>query len=258
MASKSYITSLAEKGIRIDGRGFNEYRKNIKVEYGISPKSAEGSARVTIGDTIVVAGVKLEVGAPFPDKPDEGTIIVNAELIAASSSEFESGPPSVDAIELSRVVDRGIREAEALNFKKLCIKEGEKVWLVFIDIYPLNADGNLFDACALAALAALEDAKFPNFDGEKINYSVKTDKGLPLESKPVGCTVFAIGNKLLVDPSAEEENASSLRVTVVCTEEGDICAMQKGGDEALSEEVLGRIIDTAFEKTKELRGYLRG
>lgn len=257
MVSKTYITSLAAKGIRIDERRFDEYRKNIKVEYGISPKSAEGSARVTIGETIVIAGIKLEVGTPFPDKPAEGTIIVNAELIAASSSEFESGPPSIDAIELSRVVDRGIRESKALDFKKLCIKEGEKVWLVFIDIYPLNADGNLFDACALAALAALEDARFPLFDGEKIDYSQKTDKKLPLQCRPIGCTVFGIGNNLIVDPNADEEDASNFRVTVVCTEDEDICAMQKGGDSALTEEALSGIIEMAFKKTKELRGYLK-
>ncbi len=45
-----------------------------------------------------------------------------------------------------------------------------------IDIYPLNDAGNLWDAGALAALAALKDAKYPEFDGEKVDYSKKTKK----------------------------------------------------------------------------------
>src|SRR3989338_4463627 len=167
MITQSYVESLAMKGARIDGRKFDQYRE-VTIEYGISPKSAEGSARVKIGDTEVVAGVKLEVGKPFPDKPDEGSIMVNVELLPLSSSLFESGPPSQEAIELARVTDRGIRECHALNFKKLCVKEGEHVWLAFIDIYPINAGGNLFDACTLAALAALHDARFPVFDGKKV------------------------------------------------------------------------------------------
>lgn len=107
--SKKYIQSLLQKDLREDGRKTDQYRY-IEVEYGVSAKSAEGSARVKIGNTEVVAGIKMEVGEPFPDKPDQGTIIVNVELLPLSSPEFESGPPDVDSIELSRVVDRGIRE----------------------------------------------------------------------------------------------------------------------------------------------------
>src|SRR3989338_5346357 len=158
---RDHIRSLAEKGAREDGRDFLEYRKPIKIEYGVSSKSAEGSARVTIGDTEVVAGVKLEVGEPFPDTPDEGVLMVGAELLPLSNPEFESGPPSIDSIELARIIDRGIRESKCIDFSKLCIKKGEKVWMVFIDIYPINDSGNLFDAASLAALAALKDAKFP-------------------------------------------------------------------------------------------------
>ena len=150
---KQHITEALKQGLRFDRRKTNEFRK-VTVEYGIS-KSAEGSARVKIGDTEVIVGVKLEVGEPYPDMPEEGTIIVGAELIPLSNPEFELGPPGIQAIELARVVDRGIRESKALDFKKLCIKKGEKVWLVLIDIIPINDTGNLLDAAALAALRGL-------------------------------------------------------------------------------------------------------
>ena len=113
---RSHIISLLEANTRLDGRKLTEYRKPITVEYGVV-KTAEGSARVKIGETDVMVGVKLEVGEPYPDTPNEGTIIVGAELLALSNPEFEPGPPGIQAIELARVVDRGIRESIASCFE---------------------------------------------------------------------------------------------------------------------------------------------
>ena len=107
---KKHIALLLDSQKRLDGRKPLDYRKPVKVEYGFT-KTAEGSAKVTIGETEVLCGVKVEIGKPYPDRPDEGTIICGAELIPMSSPEFESGPPGIQAIELARVVDRGIRES---------------------------------------------------------------------------------------------------------------------------------------------------
>ena len=84
------------------------------------------------------------------------------ELIPLASPDFESGPPREKAIELARVVDRGIRESETIDMAKLCITPEEKVWIVFIDVHVLDYDGNLFDACSLAASAALGCTIVPN------------------------------------------------------------------------------------------------
>lgn len=255
--SKKYVQALLQKNLREDGRKLDQYRE-IKVEYGISAKSAEGSARVKIGNTEVVAGVKMEVGNPFPDRPDEGTIIVNAELLPLSSPEFESGPPGVASIELSRVVDRGIRESKAIDFKKLCIEKGEKVWLIFIDIYPINDDGNLFDAAALAAFAALKDAKFPEYDKEteRVKYDEKTKDPVPLEAIPMACTVLKIGDKFIVDPMSKEEEAADARLTTVSLKNGNLCAMQKGGDTPVSTEDIMQMVELSLVKAKELRKVL--
>ena len=255
---KQHITKLIEKEQRQDGRKLLEYRKPIKVEYGISPKSAEGSARVIIGDTIVVAGVKLGVGSPFPDTPDEGVLMVGAELIPLASSDFESGPPSSEAIELSRVVDRAIRESGAIDTSKLCITKGEKVWMVSVDIYPMNDAGNLFDAASLAALAALKDAKFPTYDkkAEKVVYEKRTKTSLPLKQQPLEVTVIKIKDKLLVDPTAAEWKCLDARLTVGIMENGTMCAMQKGGSKALSKEEVLQMVEIAQEKVKILRKAL--
>ncbi|HEC95126.1 MAG TPA: exosome complex protein Rrp42, partial [Thermoplasmatales archaeon] len=156
---KDYLNKLAQQNKRIDGRAFNEYRK-ITIEAGLVRK-AEGSARVKIGNTQVLTGVKLDVGEPYPDSPESGVLTTSAELIPLASPDFEAGPPREDAIELARVVDRGVRESEVIDLEKLCIEPGEKVWIVFVDIHVLDYDGNLFDASSLAALAALATARVP-------------------------------------------------------------------------------------------------
>ncbi|MBN1156752.1 exosome complex protein Rrp42 [Candidatus Woesearchaeota archaeon] len=249
------VLKSLEAGIRLDGRKTDEYRK-ISVEYGISV-NAEGSARVKIGETEILAGVKLSVESPYPDSPNQGTMMVGAELLPLSNPEFEAGPPGIQAIEIARVVDRGIRESETIDTKKLCIKEGEKAWTVIIDICTINDDGNLFDASALASMAALQNAVFPSYENEKIDYKKKTKEKLPLSKAPVSVTVMKIDKYFIVDPLPEEERILDARLTVATTEDGKICAMQKGGDTPLSIEDVDRMIDIAIEKTQELRGHLK-
>ncbi len=64
------IEQLIEKGKRLDERGLRDYRE-IKIEQGLIER-AEGSARVLLGKTEVLVGVKVETGEPFPDTPNEG------------------------------------------------------------------------------------------------------------------------------------------------------------------------------------------
>lgn len=247
---KSHLKNLIEKDLRQDRRKLDEYRK-IKIEYGVS-SSAEGSAKVTIGDTVVMAGVKMSVGEPFPDTPNDGVMMVNTELLPLSSPEFESGPPRIESIELARVVDRGIRESLVIDTKKLCLKKGELVWMIFIDIYPINDAGNLFDASSIAAIAALRDTKIPILKDNKIDYKKKGTKSLPLSGLPLECTVHMIGNKMLVDPTYEEEEISEARLTVA-TINKNLCAMQKGGSRELEEEDIEKMIDLSVKKIEELR-----
>lgn len=251
-----YITSLVENNSRIDGRSFDEYRKII-IETNVS-KNASGSARCKIGDTEVIVGVKMDVGEPYPDSPDEGSIIIGAELLPLSSPEFELGPPGTQATELARIVDRGIRESRAVDFKKLCIKEGEKCWLLFIDIYTINDDGNLIDASALAALAALNGARFNKLSGHdyKINYNEHSNEKIKLELLPITCTFGKINGKIIIDPNSKEERVLDARLSI-STGNGKIYAMQKGGDKGFIIEEIEHAIDIAIEKEKELKRLIK-
>ena len=257
--TKNHIIKLIKQNVRLDGRKNDEYRKPIKVELGVT-EGAEGSARVIIGDTEVIVGVKMEIMSPYPDSPDQGTIMVGAELIPFASPDYESGPPSIKAIELARVIDRGVRESKCLDFKSMCIKSGEKVWVCAIDIIPINAAGNMFDAGAIGALAALMDTKLPALEEKdgvyKINYEGERTEKIKLNNQPISCTVLKIGDNFVVDPLPEEEEIYDARLTVAVDESGDICAMQKGGDHALSADEIMKMVELASKKCGELRKFL--
>lgn len=253
---KEHILKYIVKGLRYDGRKMDEYRP-VTIHYGVS-HMAEGSARVKIGETEVIAGVKLGVEEPYPDTPAQGNLMVNAELTPMSSPLFETGPPGEQATEIARVIDRGIRETKAIDLAKLCIKEKEKVWSVMIDICTVNDAGNLLDAGALAAVAALRDAVFPELDDDgSVDYTKKTSKKLPLMQCPVEVTVTRIGSQLIVDPTAEEEALIDARLTVAFNDKDMLCAMQKGGETPLSVGEIMSMIDLAQEKAKELRKKLQ-
>lgn len=250
---KKRITESLIKNKRIDGRGLMDYRE-IKTELGLIEK-ASGSALVSIGKTKILAGVKIETGEPYPDKPDEGVLTVNVELVPIASPGFEPGPPNEDAIELARVVDRGLREAKAIDLKKLCIIPGKKVFVVFVDLYILDHDGNLFDASSLASTLALMNAKIREcsvLEGGEIRYKDEFTS-LPLQNFPVEVTVSKIGEKLLVDTSLEEESLVDARITIAIGKEGEICAVQKSLLGTLSIGDVYKAIEIAMEKAEVLR-----
>jgi exosome complex component RRP42 len=249
------IIALIEKGKRLDGRGLTDYRE-VKIEQGIIEK-AEGSARVLLGKTEILVGTKVETGEPFPDTPTEGVMTVNAELVPLALSTFEPGPPDENSIELARIVDRGIRESKAVDSEKLCIEAGKTVFVVFVDVYVLNHDGNLIDASAIASVAALLNTKMPNYelkDGE-----VKIKQGynqLPLKTQPITITIAKIGNSLVVDPSIEEEQVMDARISIAVNTEGNICAVQKGGSGYFTPQQILEASKIAQQKAADLRKIL--
>lgn len=250
---KKRITELLANGKRVDGRAPTEYRK-FEVESGVIER-AEGSARVHLGKTDVIVGVKIDTGKPFPDMPDKGVLTVNAELVPLASPAFEPGPPGEEAVELARVVDRGIRESKAIDLEKLCVESGKLVFVVFIDVYVLNHDGNLIDASAIAALAALINTKMFKYtveEGEIVKKPGYTP--LPVVNHPIAVTFAKIGNKLILDTGIDEEEVMDARLTMTMDKDGHICAIQKGGGSGFftKEEIL-EAAKIASEKTSELR-----
>lgn len=234
-----HTRELLDSGKRPDGRKFDEMRE-IKIETGVYER-AEGSARVTLGKTLVAAGIKMGEGEPYADSPDVGVLSSNAELVPTASPRFQAGPPDENVIELARVIDRGIRESKCIDLEKLCIEPGVKTRMVYIDTYVLDYAGNYIDAGALAAIAALH------------NTEVKDFGKLPIHKKPIANTFIKVGENILLDPCVEEEHVMDARLTVTIEDNDMVCAMQKAGRGFWTQNEVMQCVEAAIGKTKEIR-----
>ena len=248
---RAHVYRLAQRGERVDGRGLDEPRK-LTVERNYV-KTAEGSARARLGNSDILVGIKMSTGTPYPDTPNSGVLSTSLELIPMASPTFEAGPPSPSAIELARVIDRGIRESKMVNTEKLCITPKEKVWIMFIDIHVLDYAGNLFDLGSYGSVAALASTTVP-----AKSQNVGEDFPLPVDHWPVSVTFAKIKDVILVDPNLEEERMADVRLTVTTDENGDIRAMQKGLSGSFSLDEIKRCIETSQRIGRDLRPILQG
>jgi len=248
---RDHIEKLLQDNRRLDGRTKNEFR-DIKIETDVIG-TANGSAIVHMGQTKVICGVKASFGSPWDDSPKEGALFVGFETTPLSAPEYRSGPPQPDAIEYARVTDRLIRESDIIDLERLCIIEGEKVWQLNVDIYALDDFGNLFDAAALAAFAALSTTKIPEV--EVVNGEVnklETTRPLQLSSFPISVTTYKIGDHFVVDGELREEQISDARITFGLTE-NHIVSGQKGGFGAFKSDKVIEILKNSIKIASDIR-----
>ncbi|MEB3787860.1 MAG: exosome complex protein Rrp42 [Desulfurococcales archaeon] len=249
---KEAFMALYKKGLRVDDRDLYTPRR-ITIETGVIEK-AEGSALVKLGNTQVLAGVKADIGTPFRDTPNQGVLTVHAEFVPLASPMFEPGPPDDNAIELARVIDRSIRESHAVDLESLAIIPGEKVWILWVDLYILDHDGNLFDASMLATMAALKTTRLPDYEEyETGDIVVLRDKpGEPVKVKRdiVSVTTAKIGNYIIVDPSFEEEVIADTRMVLSFDRDGNIVGAQKTGDGGLTPKEFDKMVNISLRASK--------
>lgn len=246
------LTSLLSQGKRADNRGMLQYRE-FKIQRNAIP-NAEGSALCQLGRTQVLCGVKFDLAMPFGDRPNEGVLSTGAEFSPLGSHLFEPGPPSKSAIELARVVDRGIRSSEAIDLKSFKIEGMEKVLAIYIDLWVLDHDGNLFDASTLAAMSALQSCRMPKVEGGKIIRNESTGP-LKLSTSVTSCTFGKVGSSLLLDPTLDEEKGMEGLLTIATTPE-NVCAVQKSGWAGFTQKDILECVDNSFNHGAQLRRRL--
>jgi exosome complex component RRP42 len=248
---RDIMNATLAKGVRFDGRKFDDYRP-ISVQKGVI-KTAEGSAMGKIGETLVLVATKIDIVKPFADRPREGVMVTNSELLPLASPGFEPGPPNEDSIEVARVVDRALRSAECIDLSSFFVEE-EKVLGIYVDLYVMNHAGNFTDAATLAATAALMDTKMPKVENGKIIRGEYTGMLNPTKL-PTTTTMIKVGDNWLVDPSRDEERVLETALTIGTTEE-HVCAMQKGRG-SLSKDELLAAVDIAFKRGDDIRRILK-
>ncbi|CAH0724683.1 unnamed protein product, partial [Brenthis ino] len=221
---KVYILHGVQDDYRSDGRTNIDYRP-MELETDVV-SHASGSARLRLANTDILVGVKTEIDSPKPDKPNLGKIEFFVDCSANATPEFEGRGGEQLANSISNMMQRAYHSSDAFNLKQLCIFEGKQCWKLYVDILILECGGNLCDAVSLAVKAALFNTRIPFvkaalMDGGNVDLQLSDDpydsKLLDVGTAPLLVTLCKIGDKCVVDPSAEEESCSVISLIVGVT-----------------------------------------
>ncbi|XVF42917.1 hypothetical protein PTKIN_Ptkin01aG0403700 [Pterospermum kingtungense] len=227
----------------------------------------DGSAEVQLGQTRVMGIVTAKLVQPYQDRPNEGTLSIYAEFSPMADPSFEIGRPGESAIELGRIIDRGLRESRAVDTESLCIVAGKLVWAIRIDLHILDNGGNLVDAANIAALAALMTFRRPDCslggeDGQEvIIHPPEMREPLPLivHHLPIAVTFgfFVDESILVIDPTLKEEAIMVGRMIATVNANGDICAIQKAGGEGVSQRVIMQCLHLATTRAVDITKQIK-
>lgn len=257
-----FIVQALREEQRIDGRRPFDYRP---VEYKFA--ADDSGAEVLLGRTRVLTAVSAELVSPFADRGNEGRVQYNVDFSPMASPAFEAGRPGEAAQEVTRLVERALRDSHAVDLEALCVIAGRKVWFMRVDIHVLDADGNLADAAVLSALAALLSFRRPDVsvggaDGcQVIMHSAGEKETVPLSIHhlPFALTFgfFGEGDLVVLDPGHKEEASQSGRLTVVVNAHKEVCAVHKLDGVPLPASMILRCVRIAASQVEELTSGLR-
>ncbi|GAB2221597.1 hypothetical protein Droror1_Dr00012782 [Drosera rotundifolia] len=260
------------KSIRPDARQLNKARDATLALGAVA--SADGSALAKIGGTSMLAAVKMEVMSPTLESPDEGNIAIEFHMPPICSPLVRPGRPAEAAPVISKQLSDTLLSSGSVDLKELCLVHGKTAWMVYLDIYCLNADGALFDAALLSAVGALSHLQIPvvslNDEGRVVIVSEDEKEGkletepinkgkgkLNLTNIPFSLTCILHKNFVLPDPTADEESLIETSLTVVLNSGGQLVSFYKPGGPVLAYESAARnCISLTRQRVEELQGTL--
>uniref|UniRef100_A0A7S0WPP7 Ribosomal RNA-processing protein 43 n=1 Tax=Chlamydomonas leiostraca TaxID=1034604 RepID=A0A7S0WPP7_9CHLO len=259
----AYFQRWVEEGVRPDGRTLGRGRP-LTIGVG-AVASCRGSAMVKLGHTTVLAGIQVSLGRPSDELPDQGSLVVNVEYAPFATADYRPGKPSEQACAVSERLQALLRPMGLEQ--QLCIKSGKAAFTAEANIYVLNADGCVLDAVLLATTTALRDLKLPAVKdtkegGVRMDDSAAARKQparhLTLPCQPLAISMALYKDKLLVDPTVEEESIASSSVTVVLDERSRLHGMYKTGGSVLATPmVLTQCIEAAKLRYREMSALVQ-
>lgn len=258
------LEALAED-IRVDGRGMTTHRRTQVVF-----EDTWGVARVNLGNTQVVCTVSSEIVEPSPDHGNEGHLVFNVQFPTLASPYF-TGQKTPQTTEISRTIERCIKDTHCVDAETLCIVAKERVWSILLDIRIINYDGNVVDACTLAALAALMYYRRPDVTVTNSGVTIHNElekNFLPLR---LGCipitTTFALFNRpgvgdtsdpyVAVDPSLTEDLTADGMMTIATTPDQEVLCISSTGSSGYESELILQNSILAVEHARNIYTHLK-
>lgn len=263
-----YYERHLSESIRPDARPLKRARDTI-VSLG-AVASSDGSALAKIGSTTMLAAIKMEVMTPSVDLPDEGSIAVEFHMPPICSPVVRPGRPAEVAPVISKQLFDSLLSSGMIDLKELSLIKGKAAWMAYLDIYCLDADGALFDAALLSAVAAFSHLCIPvvslndegrmvmvskELEGEKLDKEPvdKERRKLSLKSIPFSLTCILHKNYILADPTFEEESIMETFITVVLNSSGQLVSLYKPGGPVLAHtSAIQECVALTRQRMKEL------
>lgn len=258
-AEKVYILHGVQDDLRIDGRGCEDYR-GIEVETDVVSNTT-GSARVKIGHTDVLVGVKAEMATPKLDRPNEGYLEFFVDCSANATPEFEGRGGEELGTEIANMLYKIFDNKSSIDLETLCVLPREHCWTLYIDVLLLECGGNLFDTVSIGVKAALFNTRIPKVsvleDDEGTKEIELSDDPydcmrLNVEGVPCIITLSKIGHRHVVDATLQEEACSLASVLVAVNSKGTLTCMRKMGKGSLDPESIFEMIETGKRVAKSL------
>lgn len=259
------------ESIRPDARPLGKARDTTLALGAVA--SADGSALAKIGCTTMLAAIKMEIMTPTTESPDEGCIAIDFHMPPICSPIVRPGRPAEAAPVVSKQLSDTISSSGMINLKELSLVNGKAAWMAYLDIYCLDADGALFDAALLSAVAAFSHLQIPvvslNDDGRIVVFPEenggklekepvnKEKRKLKLSRIPFSLTCILHKNYILADPTAEEESIMETLVTVVLDSSFQLVSLYKPGGPVLAyTSAVQDCIALTRQRVKELQKIL--
>nr|XP_045718558.1 exosome complex component RRP42 isoform X2 [Mirounga angustirostris] len=252
-AEKVYIVHGVQEDLRVDGRGCEDYRY-VEVETDVVSNTS-GSARVKLGHTDILVGVKAEMGTPKLEKPNEGYLEFFVDCSANATPEFEGRGGDDLGTEIANTLYRIFNNKSSIDLKSLCISPREHCWILYVDVLLLECGGNLFDTICIAVKAALFNTRIPRV---RVLEDEEGSKDIELSDDPYDCirlsvenvpcivTLCKIGYRHVVDATLQEEACSLASLLVSVTSTGVMTCMRKVGKGSLDPESIFEMMERSL------------
>ncbi|XP_045820658.1 exosome complex component RRP42-like [Trifolium pratense] len=256
LGEQHFIQGGIAQDLRCDGRKRLTYRP-IHVETGVIPQ-ANGSARIRIGATEVIASVKAELGKPSLSQPDKGKVFIYIDCSSTAEPAFEGRGGEELSAELSTALHcclLGAKSGAGAGIDRTSlVVEGKICWDLYIDGLVVSSDGNLLDALGAAIKAALSNTGIPSVkvtagaaSDEQPEVDISDEEFLQFDTSgvPVIITLTKVGREYIVDATPEEESQMSSAISISVNKKGHICGITKRGGAGLDPSVILDMVSVA-------------
>lgn len=215
---------------RPDGRAYDELRP-VTLERGVA-KFAEGSCRITMGDTIVLVTATVEDRVPMWRKgKGEGWVTAEYGMLPRSGrdrNQRDTMRPNGRSLEIQRLIGRCMRSIVDMS------RLGERT--ITLDCDAIQADGGTRTASITAAYVALNDA----FAWMMQQRMIDRD---PLLEAIAAVSVGIVRNTPLLDLNYDEDSQASVDMNLVMTDKMRYVEVQGTAEgEPFEEESFARLI----------------